>query len=576
MAADQRERPRLVPALAFWAVAVALTTISLGSGGLHGSEDRFAEIARWMVRTRDFLHPTLNGESHFHKPLLSYWAIVAASAIAGMNELAARVPSALAGLVALGATVSLGRRSWGDAVGRLAGWVLLGSYGFLLWSRTAAADMENLAAVILAVAWFRAGEERRGVAFYLVFAIVCAIGAQAKGLAAIVLPIVALAPHLLRWGRWREHLRGGALGAAVVVGLLVYLAPLVLADLGRTDAGGRGALWAGDPRSGLYMVFQENVQRFYAPRDHREPVTTYLIALPVLLLPWSLVFGAALIEGVRRRSRLDEDTSWLLWVIGLIFALFTASGSRRSYYVLPILPFCALLTAVVLVETRHGRLLRGAVDLTVKLLAGLSAAEIGAALLALPLSLLTGVPAFAGLVAITFALGLGGLWMWSQREAAMAGIARRLAVPPSVVLPALLSVSLFGGYFAGQFPLLDRYRTEKPFALSLGEAARELPPGRVAFLWHVPALFPFYMEVESPIPVLRTAEEVRDFAAKGPGLVVASPRSRSRVFRSGDDEFAGEVVLREERWPWEDGSERLSAWSIGDGGGLPASVLRAE
>ena len=47
-------------------------------------------------------------------------------------------------------------------------------------------------------------------------------------------------------------------------------------------------------------------------------------------------------------KRLDRRTLWVAGAMAIIFLFFTASGSRRSYYILPILPFCALLTSVFL------------------------------------------------------------------------------------------------------------------------------------------------------------------------------------------------------------------------------------
>ena len=139
--------------LFFWAFAVVVLLIFLGRNALWTSEGRWAEIVREMIASGDYLHPSLNWQIYFDKPQLSYWLIVPfAHVLNGVNEFTVRLPSALAALVGLFGTVTLGKRLFDRQTALLGGWLLLGSYGFLFWGRTAAADMANLAAVILAVA----------------------------------------------------------------------------------------------------------------------------------------------------------------------------------------------------------------------------------------------------------------------------------------------------------------------------------------------------------------------------------------------------------------------------------------
>src|SRR6185295_11570787 len=72
----------------------------LGSLGLVGpDEPRYAQIAREMAASGDFVTPKLHGEPWFEKPILYYWMAAAAFKVMGVSELAARLPSALAGLV---------------------------------------------------------------------------------------------------------------------------------------------------------------------------------------------------------------------------------------------------------------------------------------------------------------------------------------------------------------------------------------------------------------------------------------------------------------------------------------------
>ena len=103
----------------------------------------------------DFFHPTIGGMPYFDKPLMTYWAIAALSAVTGhLDELIIRLPSAIAAFIAIACTVYLGKKLWSRKVGLLAGAFLVTSYGILNYSRMASAETENLAAIMLAVTWY--------------------------------------------------------------------------------------------------------------------------------------------------------------------------------------------------------------------------------------------------------------------------------------------------------------------------------------------------------------------------------------------------------------------------------------
>ncbi len=58
-----------------------------------------------------------------------------------------------------------------------------------------------------------------------------------------------------------------------------------------------------------------------------------------------LILIPALVTLPKRWSELSNDAKWNVLSLVLIFIFFTASGSRRSYYVLPVVPFAVLVTA---------------------------------------------------------------------------------------------------------------------------------------------------------------------------------------------------------------------------------------
>ena len=206
---------------------------------------------------------------------------------------------------------------------------------FVFWARVSSADMLNVAGIMLAVLWYFEHRERRDFRSYAVFFLIVAITCLTKGLVGAAVPVIVLIPDLCGQGRWKKHLNPQLLLAGMPA-LAVYLAPFVASSY--FDSGGYGT-------SGLSLVILENFTRYFEAFDHKGPIYMYVFYLPLYLMPWVLFFGPAVWFTVRDWQSLSSNEKWPLLATSLLFLFFTASGSRRSYYILPVLPFATLVTA---------------------------------------------------------------------------------------------------------------------------------------------------------------------------------------------------------------------------------------
>lgn len=124
------------------AICLATFFAGLGRSAIGDSDEAFyAESAREMVESGDWVTPHYNYEYRFQKPILYYWLVSATYQVWGIGEAAARFPSALAGLALTLMTFACGRRWFGPRTGLVAGLIVATSFGYFPIARSALPDL---------------------------------------------------------------------------------------------------------------------------------------------------------------------------------------------------------------------------------------------------------------------------------------------------------------------------------------------------------------------------------------------------------------------------------------------------
>jgi 4-amino-4-deoxy-L-arabinose transferase-like glycosyltransferase len=268
---------------------------------------------------------------------------------------------------------------------------------------------------------------------------------------------------------------------AAPLGVAVYFLPFAL------------SMWETGASEGLRMVWRENVRRFFAPHNHTGPVYLYAGVIFLLAAPWSAFLLAALVPP-RRADAGDRLARAFFWAV---FLFFTLSASRRSYYLLPVLPAVALLIGRVLTASAEElrpwalRLRTGgyATVFALVALAGLGLLA-PADVLPTPYNQLPPLPA-------RWALAVG--WLFGLAVILRRGRQRPLAVANYAAFAGLAYVLLIA------LPATEEYRTRRNFADEV-RARVAAEPGRLA-LFHARDVV-FDLRPASPIPAYQTAEEL--------------------------------------------------------------------
>lgn len=337
-----------------WVLLVLAAVVLLAGIGLRGpwpaDEPRFAQIAREMVESGQWLFPMRGGEPYPDKPPVFVWLVALCYLVTGQLKLAFLLPSAIAGLGTLWLVHDIGRRLWGGDVARTALLVLLITPQFLLQAKTAQIDAlvcfwialgcyGLLRHFLLGPAW----------GWYLTAFVAMALGIMTKGVG--FLPVLLLLPLAL-WGAAARppalpgHIPGRVWGWRNWLGLVALLATLALwlgPMLWQVAASGSEELRAYRDN----ILLRQTAGRYANPWGHLKPWHYFLTAaIPTVWLPLALL----LLTQWRRLGRvLREDPKariLLAWVV-LVIVFFSLSRGKREVYILPALPMLALVMAVL-------------------------------------------------------------------------------------------------------------------------------------------------------------------------------------------------------------------------------------
>lgn len=304
---------------------------------LNPDEGRYAEIAREMLVTGDWVTPRLNGIKYFEKPPLQYWMTAGAYRVFGETEFAARFWSGLTGFAGIVLAALAGVRLFSRAAGAMAAAITASSLLYIVIGHINTLDMSLSFFLELTVCGFllaqhsapHSAAERN---WMLVAWFGAALAFLSKGLIALVLPSLtllvytALTRELSAWKRLH-----------IVKGLALFL----LLTLPWLIAAARA-----NPEFLRFFFLHEQFERFLVDSHDRDGPWWYFLPFLVLgTLPWTFVA----LRQFNSTWRLDGQTGGLqarrflmLWIV-VVIGFFSLSRSKLPPYIVPVIPMFALV-----------------------------------------------------------------------------------------------------------------------------------------------------------------------------------------------------------------------------------------
>jgi len=310
-----------------WVVALlALLFFVPFLGNVHlfdWDEINFAESAREMLVTRNYLRVQVNYQPFWEKPPLFFWMQALSMQVFGVNEFAARFPNAMMGILTLLTFFYVGKRLINSRFGFLWALAYLGSFTPHLYFKSGIIDptfnyFMFLAVLNLTPASFFFKENKNGLANtqFLLAGLFAGLAVWTKGPVGVGVPTLVLAAVWAMNGfrpvmSWKNVLAYGCTAGLVSAGWVA----LMIVESG----------WD------TFVAFLEYLYRLGATSeaDHGEPFYYHFVVVLIGCFPISVLGMKYLIPKFVNKAQVQDTrgrafSQWMLalfWVVMIVFSI---------------------------------------------------------------------------------------------------------------------------------------------------------------------------------------------------------------------------------------------------------------
>lgn len=310
--------------------AVTMIFSKLGGNGLANYDDCFyAQKAKEILQTGSWMTMHYNSQPAFENSPLYMWFVAASYKMFGINDYAAKFPSALFGVGTILLVYFIARRVYGDWAAFASSFILSTTFVFTRYARHAMIDV-TLSFFFCAAMLALLAAVERDRRYFLVWGAAIGLCILAKSILGFF-PLVVTVLFLLLTRQWRMLIAPSFLG-----GTLLALATGCSWYLHETLAFGSSFLQV----HFQWLIFQRGFTD--TPQAWQEHLS-YLKDILTYYWPWLplLVVGIAqLAINIRRGS--PPAMVLLLWFLVPI-AVMSVMNARVLWYIMPVFPAAAVI-----------------------------------------------------------------------------------------------------------------------------------------------------------------------------------------------------------------------------------------
>ena len=312
------------------AVAAIVLFYRLGDPALKNWDEAiYAEVAKEILQSRDWLTLHWQHFDWFEKPPLMFWITSVFFRVFGVSEFSARAVSALAGVGVVGVIYKIGKLQRGPVCGLIAALILLTTFQFVQMSRLVNTDVLLVFFMYLAIYGYlraRDGEHR----WWYLISVSCALGFMVKSFASLLAPAV-ITFALVVDRQLSETLKAKQFWFSILAGLATVIpwhAAMVFMH---------GSAFVNE-----YFYYHVWSRTITPLEGHNGAYSFYFREIWEKIHPWWSIAPFAVLFNVWQVKRGRLSVAVLALAL-ITFAFYTAAQTKLPSYILPVYPALALL-----------------------------------------------------------------------------------------------------------------------------------------------------------------------------------------------------------------------------------------
>lgn len=333
---------------------VILYFYRLGSVGLVDvDEPRYAEAGREMLESRNWMVPYFNYSVRFDKPIFFYWLEAISMKTFGVNEFAARFPSALCAILCASILFIFLKTFYDTSFACLGTLLLMSCFEFAALSRFSITDMALASFTSSAMFSFFLGYREivnshrffkfqiTQFSFWYIFGFIfLALAVLTKGPVAALIPALIFLPFFWWIGRLDYFFKNNSFWFGFIIFLFLVI-PWYAAVHFATG---------GEFTKVFFCV--HNINRFTSVvSGHRGSVFYFIPVILLGFLPWTFFLPQAIFALATRglksllSSTIDQVPWFCLWWFIVVFIFFSFSKTKLLTYILPLFPALSVIVS---------------------------------------------------------------------------------------------------------------------------------------------------------------------------------------------------------------------------------------
>jgi len=301
----------------------------------------YAEVAREMIETQNYIVPYYNYLPYYHKPVLFYWILVLSYKIFGINEVGARIPSVFFSFFLVLISYYFLNMLFDKKTAIFSCIILATNFETIIISKSCLMDSMLVFLITTAIYFFLAGYLTERKNFYFGFYISSALATLVKGPVGIIIPAGVVFTYLFLTGDFLKIRRDLKILKGFIIFIVITLPWYLAVSL----------ITKGDFAKDFF--FYHNIARFSQSFEgHSGSIFYYIGILLIGFYPWSSFLPNSLINSFRSIKEDKKSVFLIVWLL-VPFILFSIAKTKLPNYIFPVMVPASILVGKIWEEKNN-------------------------------------------------------------------------------------------------------------------------------------------------------------------------------------------------------------------------------